>query len=322
MRTAAAFRTLRGFAHQHLKFVPLNPIEDYQRETHWKSVETVRRGFYGSSQVTVQDALNEQLDFVLDNVRQSRRPQAVPDAVESATLRMKPIFGEAIRSIYLRVVPRFAEITRQSFPKSVSYDLGPVFRKVRKWERDNGIRLDVLHRQPLPRLKQDEDDPNSSPGPWAQAATNYVSQNGGTLISAPNLVTRSILIEASRRAVNIGLSRGWGIDEITEEIRKGSAGAVSVARARRIARTETIRASNVGAMAAADASGLSLWKEWIATMDDRVRETHLSADAQTVRKDERFHVGGHPCRFPADSMLPASESVNCRCTVAFLTRDG
>lgn len=107
-------------------------------------------------------------------------------------------------------------------------------------------------------------------------------------------------------------------------------------RAELIARTETGRAANLGAMVGATATGLVTMKEWISTRDARTRRMppsyadHLVMDGVKVNYDEPFRVptsykasGGihegnvelmmHPC----DSGASAANTCNCRCTVAF-----
>ena len=89
-------------------------------------------------------------------------------------------------------------------------------------------------------------------------------------------------------------------------------------RAVMIARTETIRASNIGAMSGAKMTGLKLNKEWISTFDDRTRDDHLAADGQIVGRDEFFNVGPDQLQYPADASGSAWNTINCRCTLAFI----
>lgn len=276
--------TLSGFAREGIKFASFNPQTDEQRDWHWKRFESVRAGFYGRMARRFSKALNDQLDVVIENVRASRSPKDAPRAATAAFRYMDPIYEQAVREVYIQVTGTFADLTLESFPKQARV---------------------------LQSTKQNEDE-------WADAANNYVTQNGATLIVEPNGVTRDIIISASRSAASEGVRQGWGIPKIAEEIRLRSQNAVSMQRATVIARTEVIRASNLGAMTAARSTGLGLKKEWIATADDRVRETHAIADQQIVGMNEYFVVGGYPARFPADAMLPGKESIQCRCTVAFI----
>ena len=89
--------------------------------------------------------------------------------------------------------------------------------------------------------------------------------------------------------------------------------------AERILRTETNRAFNLAAHAqmeqhAKDIPGLR--KQWMATADGRTRISHLLTHGQVVPVDEPFSVNGSELMFPGDPIGPASETINCRCTVA------
>lgn len=84
-------------------------------------------------------------------------------------------------------------------------------------------------------------------------------------------------------------------------------------RANRIARTETTAAYNAGAQAAYIEEGAGV-KQWLATADERTRESHLDASGQCVNADEPFEVSGYLLQFPGDPNGPPEETVNCRCT--------
>jgi len=55
-------------------------------------------------------------------------------------------------------------------------------------------------------------------------------------------------------------------------------------------------------------SGVVPKKEWIATMDSRVRPSHAAADGQVVDIDKPFEVGG--------VLMNAPSQINCRCAVS------
>jgi SPP1 gp7 family putative phage head morphogenesis protein len=91
-------------------------------------------------------------------------------------------------------------------------------------------------------------------------------------------------------------------------------------RARTIAITETNRAYNAGAYAAAvlmqQDSRTVLYKEWLASRDERVRPSHEQADGQRVPVSQAFIVGTSALMFPGDPNGPAHEVINCRCALA------
>lgn len=113
------------------------------------------------------------------------------------------------------------------------------------------------------------------------------------------------------------------LDDLTERYRD----RLLRSRAETIARTEGMRAVNTGVRAAweqAFSDNPSLdpklaRRYWIATDDERTRDSHreipeLNSDG--VGLDEPFRLpDGGSIMFPHDPDAPASETINCRCTV-------
>ena len=54
---------------------------------------------------------------------------------------------------------------------------------------------------------------------------------------------------------------------------------------------------------------------WESMRDERVRNSHIKADGQTVPINEPFIVGGYKMMFPLDDSMgaPISEIIGCRC---------
>lgn len=130
---------------------------------------------------------------------------------------------------------------------------------------------------------------------------------------------RQILIEAQQA--------GDSIDEIAGEIRSRTE-RMTTRRAITVARTEVVRASNLGAVRGANMTGLDLKKEWISTMDSRIRRIpegaaydHAQMNGRQVDKNEYFQVpsifGPEALEFPAAMGGSVENVVNCRCTVGF-----
>ena len=65
--------------------------------------------------------------------------------------------------------------------------------------------------------------------------------------------------------------------------------------------------------------GINISKQWIATLDDRTRDTHQKLDGQTVPVRESFHVGTKhgtaQIRYPGDPSASPELVYNCRCTM-------
>ena len=113
--------------------------------------------------------------------------------------------------------------------------------------------------------------------------------------------------------LNAGIAKGESIPQLMErvnatmELRKGQSEEM-------IARTEVIGASNGGTLEAWRQSGVVTGKEWLATLDDRVRDTHSEAHGQRRAIDENFEVGAASGPAPGQMGL-AEEDINCRCTM-------
>ncbi len=87
------------------------------------------------------------------------------------------------------------------------------------------------------------------------------------------------------------------------------------AAAVRYARTATTAAQNAGRVDGykrAEDMGIQMQQEWIATLDDHVRDSHALLHGETVEVGGTFSNG---CRYPGDPQGPASEIWNCRCTL-------
>jgi hypothetical protein len=103
-----------------------------------------------------------------------------------------------------------------------------------------------------------------------------------------------------------------------EKILRKKAKHISIIDAKRIVRTESVNAANYATnQSAIDIFGMdNLQKEWIATLDDRVRDSHLAASGQIKNMNEPFRVGGEDLDRPGDASGSAKNVINCRCTSA------
>jgi len=121
-----------------------------------------------------------------------------------------------------------------------------------------------------------------------------------------------------RGAITRGIDEGLGEKPIAKLIR-AYAPSIAASRSQTIARTETHNAANESAQATAEATGIDMRRQWVASNDERTRTTHAAANGQIVGMREPFTVGGVSLRFPGDSQANApAETINCRCAVIFV----
>lgn len=102
-------------------------------------------------------------------------------------------------------------------------------------------------------------------------------------------------------------------------------------RSMTIARTESLRASNLGAAAlvgeAVDSGALGdarIEKVWIATRDNRTRDTHRDLNGKSVVGLQTPFItsAGNSIRWPHDPEAVAAETVQCRCSIGYRVTTG
>lgn len=96
------------------------------------------------------------------------------------------------------------------------------------------------------------------------------------------------------------------------------------ARAKVIARTEIVRAANVGHAVAAKSFPYEVNKKWQAAKDHRTRHSHLMINNHTVDENDFFRVavfkgktqiGWDEMLYPGDANAHPSNTINCRCRI-------
>jgi hypothetical protein len=130
--------------------------------------------------------------------------------------------------------------------------------------------------------------------------------------------------------ISKGQEEGTSIEEIARILRDGGladSNGVTFLRyqALRVVRTETLRATNVGAIKAAETSPFAVTKQWIAAHDARTRHSHKLVDGTVLDMGDKFSVqrwrgrnylGNEPMSQPGDPEASAENIIQCRCTVA------
>lgn len=151
---------------------------------------------------------------------------------------------------------------------------------------------------------------------WGARLRSFITGEGAESVRRITETTRKKVKAVLQQAAAAGDGVAVAAKKLRDEV-----AAFSVARSKRIVRTELVSASNYGSTLGAEATGLRLEKFWIATPDGRTRPEHAAADGQGAPlQGGMFSVGGYPCRYPGDPILPAGERVNCRCSIGYRKR--
>jgi hypothetical protein len=153
---------------------------------------------------------------------------------------------------------------------------------------------------------------------WVQSAQRFTEQYGATFVREVTDTTKDIIRQVTLQALDEGLS----MQDTAKRLREVWPD-VSTIRATRIARTEVATAASYAGKEAAETfqaeAQIDVLKKWLATPDERTRETHVEAGQQpAIPMSENFVVGGYPCEAPLDITLPAHEKINCRCAVMYV----
>ena len=115
-----------------------------------------------------------------------------------------------------------------------------------------------------------------------------------------------------------GILQGEPMDRIADRLLKVT--TMNETAAIRNARTMVTGAENKGrqdSYARAEADGIILQKEWLATNDGRTRHSHAMLDGAIVDQDKKFDNG---LMYPGDPSGRPEEVYNCRCTVTAVVK--
>lgn len=126
------------------------------------------------------------------------------------------------------------------------------------------------------------------------------------------------VISAVKKSIVSSIVSGASIDTMATRIQKDLQNNAN--NAVRIARTETTRIMGEARdelLHQASDLGLHVVKVWIATSDDRTRESHVHINGEERELDQPFSNG---LMFPGDTSTgDPAETINCRCAMAAKT---
>lgn len=143
-----------------------------------------------------------------------------------------------------------------------------------------------------------------------------------------------------RRKEDLGKARGWQqvkiANSIAQSMIKGESipdtakrlsetlGMSNMRVMTRYARTAMTCAENAGAlesMKAAAAKGIRVKKKWLATLDEKTRNSHRDLDGQVKELDQDFISPLGRISYPGDITAHPSDVWNCRCTMTWVYPD-
>jgi len=144
---------------------------------------------------------------------------------------------------------------------------------------------------------------------------------GGTFSQKNSYIQKSLNIEKALfnnmmantfLSLRLSLKNAFSVNLSQKEI-KDVVGKIldnNQAKARLIARTESLRTANVGIFAATVQDNEVQGYEWVAVMDRVTREHHARVNGERIEKGGYFSNG---LQYPLDPNGPPEEVCNCRC---------
>jgi hypothetical protein len=131
-------------------------------------------------------------------------------------------------------------------------------------------------------------------------------------------IRATLIVETSRELANRIITDGIADNLSTYQISRGLRGfyldEVNY-RSMLTARTEVVMSSNSAMNYGVEQTGYrNIVKTWCSAADDRVRDSHINIDGETVKMDEKFSNG---LEYPGDPNGDASEVIQCRCVAGY-----
>ena len=118
-------------------------------------------------------------------------------------------------------------------------------------------------------------------------------------------------------SITQGIIQGKKIEEITGDLVKNLC-TTNDSKMRLFARTAMTGSQNAGRQAQmedAEDMGITVKKRWVATLDNRTRDTHQRLDGQEVDVDQPFKIDDYEIDYPGDPNGEPEMVYNCRCAM-------
>lgn len=257
-------------------------MTDNEQLLKWIRIEKTREGFVSRYKNLVKRSLYDmtrRLRKSILEVDSLKDMEDIIDAIPQDTDAME----KRIRGIYVTVGSGFAKTTLDDI-------------KAGRFKSRKSTDVDAIDSSYFQTMMQ-------------QYANMYGAEKVVSITNTNKQVLKRILDKA--------IAEGWGVPRIKKEI-QAYWQQVTSKRAVMIARTEIMSSSSYGTMAGAKATGLQLQKIWLATPHGDYRINHLGINHKKIGFSELYDLGfGINASHPHDPNLPASEVINCRCSIAF-----
>ena len=157
-------------------------------------------------------------------------------------------------------------------------------------------------------------------GIWNYQLQNYVDNELGERIVSVQGTLKKWVQATVTQFVDEAILDGTSIEKLIQEARKylqNQYTGYQEWKVRQIVSNEVLQAYSVSNKIGADSSGIPYTKTWLHSRSKHPHLSHVALNNTTIGQNDKFDVGGYPAKYPRDVSLPASQSVNCLCTVIY-----
>jgi len=194
---------------------------------------------------------------------------------------------------------------------SLYEDVGSAFR--------TSLAISLKERGLVYNTKSMEDDL------WREDMRAYAELVLSGHMSMMTETTKQAMLGILRQSIRDGRDAGLGIEKLATQVRNdliSKYGILEKYRARRIAQTEVLSASNYSSFLAAKDSGVPMKKRWLTAPPGLAKtERHTLLEPalgrQRLMMNEAFNINGADMMHPGDPAGGAENVINCRCAIGY-----
>jgi len=164
-------------------------------------------------------------------------------------------------------------------------------------------------------LKQDIAD-----AVWSSQLNSFVNSQTGELIVSVEGTLKAWVQSTVQTFVDRAIAEGVGLETLTQDASKylvNQYTGYETWKVRQIVSQEVLSAFSVAQELGAESAGVPFKKIWIHSGAANPHPNHVLLNGTTANKGGMFDVGGTLAPYPRALNLPASESINCMCTVLY-----